>query len=110
MNVYEHKGEMFAIIDGEMWVRLAAHPGALMPVESEQKVSRAPKLKQLNQVLAERKERKRRNTLGPEAEDTIRTEIRNGLGLTETCKKYEISVSTFYRLKNEDNSKPVIEE
>jgi len=54
--------------------------------------------------------RKRRNHLGPEAEETIRAELEGGMGLSEACKKYDISVSTYYRLKNESNSKPVVED
>jgi len=59
--------------------------------------------------IAGNMERKRRKRLGPEAEEAISTEIQNGMGLTECCKKYDISVATYYRLKNESRSKPVIE-
>lgn len=53
---------------------------------------------------------KPRRVLGPEARETIRQEISNGMGLTECCKKYQISVGLYYSIKNETLSGGVKEE
>lgn len=110
MNTFEYKGETFAIIEGAVYVRLSVCT-PVMPalVDVPRRRGRRPK-KHLNQVVAETMERRRRKRLGPEAEETIRVDLEAGMGLTEACKKYDISVSTYYRLKDESHSKPVREE
>lgn len=65
--------------------------------------------KSVNQKIKEHKERKARRVLGPDAEEAIIAEIRGGMGLSDACKKYDISVSTFYRLKGESLNGPVKE-
>lgn len=53
---------------------------------------------------------KPRKFLGPEAEETIKEDIRqNNLTMAAACKKYEIAVSTYYRLRELSKNGPVKE-
>jgi DNA invertase Pin-like site-specific DNA recombinase len=107
MKTFEYKGDTLAIIDGDIWAKLSL--AAINTVEEQPKKRGRKRLGTLQQITRNM-ERKRRNRLGPDAEQTITAEISAGMGLTEACKKYDISVSTYYRLKNESRSKPVREE
>jgi hypothetical protein len=118
MKKYHVGDRTVLLLDGDLFERLLPIDATLTsdtPLELPKRRGRKPGFKvakfvPLAQRIGQNMERKRRKKLGPEAEDTIRTELQAGMGLTEACKKYDISVSTYYRLKNESNSKPVLEE
>jgi DNA invertase Pin-like site-specific DNA recombinase len=121
MKIFEHKGDMFAIIDGDLWLKLSTATTSPVSevVNAPKKRGRRKGWKQykrdgspLSMTEAQKRirEYKPRKYLGPEAEEVVKADIGAGMSLTETCKKYEISVSTYYRLKNELQSRPVREE
>lgn len=113
MRKYHVGDRTVLLVDGELFEKVLPLGEAeeISAVENVSPTRRGPKpRKPFNTVLAETRERKRRNVLGPEAEETIKAEIAAGMGLTETCKKYEISVSKYYALKGELKSRPVRED
>jgi hypothetical protein len=89
MTHYEHAGQHYAVIDGELYVKLAAALPAHAPVAMAQS-SAAPK--------TEKKVTKGKR-LGAEAKETIRKEIAAGASMPEICKKYGISSPTYYNIK-----------
>lgn len=122
MNTYNIAGRQLAIVDGELYERLQAVGEPVVIRPSEVKAARAARRgrprtgrtpgseKKLSTRITDFQARKARKRLGPEAEEAIIDEIKSGAGVTEICKKYEISVATYYRLKGESKSKPVIED
>ena len=115
MKTFEYKGDTLAIIDGELWLKLPISAPPPMPEIGDvtkkrhyKKRGRKPGRTGTLQRIVDH-QRRRRTVLGPEAEETIKAEIEAGMKMSEVCKKYEISVSTYYRLKNESQSSPVRE-
>lgn len=117
MKTYLINGISVAIVNGELFVQATpielAVASEVFNEQAPEKPRRGRKsgygFKQARDKMKEygRTPRKR---LGPEAEEVIRAEIAAGAKMVDICKKYSISVSKFYQLKNEDRSKPVHEE
>jgi hypothetical protein len=114
---YTIAGRELVLIDGELYERIppTGSPPPAPFVESDATSKgrrgrpRGRKPRGTIETIREFKERKRRKVLGPDAEEAVIQDIKNGLGVVETCAKYEISVATFYRLKGESMNKPVVE-
>lgn len=113
MKTFQYNDQTFAVIDGDLWLKLplSVTPPVLpdaMPARKRRKkrVSGSQSMTQAQQRIREYRPRKH---LGPDAEEAVKADIAAGMSLTETCRKYEIAVSTFYRLKNEINNGPVTE-
>ncbi len=126
MNIYNVAGIELALINGVLYQRLEpnsedgeravtgeapdAPPTAGRGRPRGSKTGGDGGLTAITRRVKERQERKARKHLDPEAEDAIMADIGLGLGLSAACEKHDISVSTYYRLKNQSESKPVIEE
>ena len=112
MKRYHVGDRTVAIIDGDLYEKLLPLVNlqdlATEPVRRKRHRP-SPSPMPLAHEIGATMERKRRKHLDADTEQTIRADIAAGAGMTEVCRNYEISVGTFYRLKNEARSKPVIE-
>lgn len=124
MTLYELNGQRYAVIKDELYVRLEptesgrvtespdedrAEPSARKTAKPKRKRKAGFGWKAVQTQIQQHRERKARVSLSPETKEAILEEIRGGLGLADTCKKYGISVATYYRFKDEAMSKPVQE-
>jgi hypothetical protein len=117
MQLFEYKGDTFAVIDGHLWVRLStAQASESPPVEVPVLKKRGrrpgsrPRGAMSDTQRAIREYKPRRKRLGLDAEEAIKQDIAGGLGMADAVKKYDISVGTFYRLKGDLQNRPVVEE
>lgn len=118
MKSYVYQGNVL-IVDGDaLFVpALEQEQGIEMPdkprkPQMRRKRRRHRRKSGMTMIEAERKIKtyKPRRVLEQEERETIRQEIADGMGLTECCKKYEISVGLYYSIKNEALSGGVKEE
>lgn len=120
MKKYHVGDRTVVIIDGDLYEKLLplmdVMPSLTEPEPAKSTRGRPRKKKSLRHdrgtimsAVLDHEERKRRVHMTPELEAEISADIIAGLGVTDICKKHSVSVGTYYRIKNESRSKPVIE-
>jgi hypothetical protein len=120
MKRYHVGDRTVVIIDGELYEKLLPLTD-VVPSQTDPEPPKAPRGRPrkreslrpgrgtIMSAVLDHEERKRRVHLTPELEAKIAADILAGLGVTDICKQHSISVGTYYRIKNESRSKPVIE-